>query len=349
MVRSQMLLMHPLQNRSLRNARALLLVFGLSMIGSFAGPSSALPACVAGEETPSLGALAQHDHQPIHVRSKPVIERLPVRVISPIDLALTDDGCVLIADDKANCVFRLDASGSVSLMAENLLDMQRIRIDADNSVYVLTSSAGESSLHQITPGGQHIILQTFNFPATTFVRDTAGQFVISVKQTGRVVSVSPEGAVADVGLLNQVPLDLAYNAGGQLEALLPSGHVVRVPSSGEVTVSGFAQLGSRRLVSLQDGSLLTLCTTDVTRTQVLHVSRTEDRPDQFDVVANVPAGTSSLGFDSLGNLCLANADLRAVTKVTSHFEIPCPHCRQPTRMIFSTDGDPAAASDSRGF
>ena len=345
MVRSEMLEMRPLRNRSFRTSRALLLAFGFS----FCGPLASSSFCAAGEETPSLGALAQHDHQPIHVRSKPVIERLPVRVISPVDLALSDDGCVFIADNKANCVFRLDGSGSVSLLVENLADIERIRIDADDSVYVLTSSAGESSLHQITPGGQHVVLQTFGFPAGAFVRDSAGQFVLSVKQTGRLVSVSSEGVVSDIGMLTQNPLDLAYNAGGQLEALMPSGHVVRIPSSGEIQVSGFAQLGSRRLLSLRDGSLLTLCNTDVSRTQVIHVSRTEDRPEKFQIEANVPTGTSSVGFDALGNLCLANADLRAVTKVTNHFEIPCPHCSQPTRIIFSVDGDPATGADSRSF
>jgi hypothetical protein len=61
-------------------------------------------------------------------------------------------------------------------------------------------------------------------------------------------------------------------------------------------------------------------------------------------LALVPEGTEAAGMDRLGNFCLANPDLRAVTKVTSRFMIPCPHCGQQTLMIF----DPAAAAEDAG-
>jgi hypothetical protein len=58
---------------------------------------------------------------------------------------------------------------------------------------------------------------------------------------------------------------------------------------------------------------------------------------QVPSVAFVPEGTRAAGFDSLGNLLLANPDLRAITRVTSRFQVPCPHCRQPTLMIFDAE------------
>ena len=306
------------------------------------------PTAVA-DEVPGLGAILNHDHAPVRVHSKPVIERLPVKVLEPVDLVVYGKSRIFVADRKAECVFRLDEHGSVSFAIEHLSGIQRIQVDADGSLYVLASSGGESSLHQITESGQHVALQTFSFPASGFVRDELGRFVFCVRQSGRLVSLDAEGQTTDLAQLNQPVQDLILNAGGQLEALLPSGHIVRIDEEGEVSHSGFAELGSTRLASLSDGTLLSLADSGNGRARVLKVSREADRPAEFHVVATVPVGTMAVGFDSLGNLCLANPDLRAVTKVTSHFEIACPHCGKPTRMIFSSEPQPGAADSVRSF
>jgi hypothetical protein len=283
------------------------------------------------------------------VHSKPVIERLPIKVVDPVDLVLSDKSRIFVADRAAECVFRLDEHGSVSVVVDHLSGIQRIQLDADGSLYVLASSGGESSLHQITPSGQQAVLQTFAFPASGFVRDELGRFVFCVKHSGRLVSLDAEGQVADLAHLNQPVQDLILNAGGQLEALLPSGHLVWIDEEGGVSHSGFAEIGSTRLASLRDGTLLTLVESASGRSQVLETSRETDRPERFDVIATVPLGTKAVGFDSLGNLCIANPDLRAVTKVTSHFEIACPHCGKPTRMIFTSEPVPGAADSVRSF
>lgn len=307
-----------------------------------------VPTAMA-DEVPGLGALVNHDHAPVRVHSKPVIERLPVKVLEPVDLVVSGKSRIYVADQKAECVFRLDEHGAVSLAIEHLAGIQRIQVDADGSLYVLASSGGESSLHQITESGQHVVLETFSFPTSGFVRNELGRFVFSVKQSGRLVSLDAEGQVSDLAQLNQPVQDLILNAGGQLEALLPSGHVVRIDEEGEVSHSGFAEPGSSRLASLSDGTLLSLADSGSGRARVLKVSRDTDRPAEYDVTATVPVGTKAVGFDSLGNLCLANPDLRAVTMVTNHFEIACPHCGKPTRMIFSSEPQPGAADSVRSF
>ncbi len=321
-------------------------IFNLIAAAVIAGASVFAPAGLS-DEVPSLGTMIDHSHKPIEVRSKPVIERLPVKVVDPVDLVLNNRGQIFIADRKAECIFRLDVNGVVSLMAEELSGLERIQVDADDSVYALTSSAGESALHQVTSSGRRIVLQTFEFPATSFVRDDVGNFVLAVKRSGRIVRLSSEGVVTDLAELTEPAIDLIYNAGGQLEALLNSAHVVRIPEEGQVVQSAFVEIGSTRLAALDDGSILSLAASKDGRSRVLHVSREVDRPMTFEVLATVPAGTRAVGFDSLGNLCLANADLRAVTKVTSHFEIPCPHCGKPTRMKFSSDVP--AGADTRSF
>lgn len=301
------------------------------------------------DDVPRLGAIANHDHAPVLVQSKPVIERLPVKVIDPVDLVLSDTSQIYVADREAQCVFRLDEHGSASVLIEHIPGIQRIQIDADGALYVLAASGGESSIHQITESGQHAVLQKFAFPASCFVRDELGRFVLSVKQSGRLVAHDVEGKVAVLAQLNQPVQDLILNAGGQLEALLPSGHIVRIDEEGAVSQSGFAEMGSTRLASLSDGTLLSLVEAASGRSQVLEISRHADRPEQFTVMATVPAGTKAVGFDSLGNLCLANPDLRAVTKVTSQFEIACPHCSKPTRMIFSSEPKPGDRDSARSF
>ncbi|MFM7164923.1 MAG: hypothetical protein ACKO3T_06710, partial [Planctomycetaceae bacterium] len=91
----------------------------------------------AASDQGSLNALVTHRHEPIVVRSKPVIERLPVKVIQPVDLQVSSDGRIFVADAQAGCVFRLDPDGQVSLAARDLAGIRRIRLDADGSLYVL--------------------------------------------------------------------------------------------------------------------------------------------------------------------------------------------------------------------
>ncbi len=307
----------------------------------------AAPA-IADDVVP-LGAIANHDHNPIHVRSKPVIERLPVKVIEPVDLKISAKGRIFVADRKAECVFRLDEYGTTSLPIQNLPNIQRIQLDADESLSVLTSTGGESSLHQVTPSGRHVVLETLEFPATAFVRDSVGRFVVAEKGSGRLLCVSSEGVVSEHIELTQPAVDLAINAGGQVEVLLGSGLVALVGDDGLTPQSGFAPIGALRLMKQADGSMLALSGTAGDRARIVNISRSEDRPEQFELVAHAPAGTQAVGFDALGNLCLANPELRAVTKVTSHFSIPCPHCSKPTRMIFSTEPEPSEAMTSRSF
>ena len=307
------------------------------------------PSDAAADDVPPLGAIANHDHDPIHVRSKPVIERLPVKVIEPVDLKISSRGRIFVADRKAECVFRLDEYGGTSLPVRDLANIQRIQVDTDESLFVLTSTGGESSLHQVTASGQHVVLATLSFPATAFVRDTVGYVVVAAKNSGRLLSVSPEGVIAEHAELSQPAVDLAINAGGQVEALLASGHIVTVAADGRASRSGFAPIGAIRLMTLADGSLLTLSGITGDRAEIVSVSRHEDRPDRFNLIAHAPAGTRAVSFDAMGNLCLANPDLRAVTKVTSQFSIPCPHCGKPTRMIFSTNAEPAEGMTSRSF
>ena len=315
----------------------------------FAGSLLAFGTTSLAGDPPSLGAIRNHDHAPIVVQSRPVIERLPVKVISPVDLQISKTGHIFVADDTANCVFRLDADGDVSLPVEGLRDIRRIQLDADGNLYTLTSHALESQIRMVNPVGQSILLHELKFDANAFARDITGQFVVTAKDANRVVVISNTGEVTELTRIYQPVSDLVLNAGGQTEALLTSGEMVHISANGEVTASGFAPPGSSRLMLQPDGSMLVLSKRTNGQVNLVSVCRDASRPKQFTTFATVPEGTQAVGFDALGNLCLANPDLRAITKVTSHFSIPCPHCGRATEMISPKDTEPVDGPSTRRF
>ncbi|HQZ63553.1 MAG TPA: hypothetical protein PLY87_00700 [Planctomycetaceae bacterium] len=305
-------------------------------------------APLRGQEPPSLGAIQSHDHAPIVVDSRPVIERLPVTVIEPTDLRVSKSGCVFVADKVARCVFRLDSDGDVSLPVEHVRDISRIQVDSDDNLFVLTTGIRESQIQQVIPGGKSVAYAIPAFAATSFVKLSDERFILASQNSHRVVSLEG-GTVTELAQVYERVSDLALNRGGQTVALLVSGKIVHIGTGGDVTAYGFAPAGSSRLMLQPDGSMLALTTQIGGHAQLVFISREDSRPSQFTPFASVPDGTQAVGFDVLGNLCLANPDLRAVTKVTSHFRVPCPHCGRATDMIFRKDPKPAANSVTRSF
>jgi hypothetical protein len=301
------------------------------------------------QEPIALGAVTNHDHAPIVVKSRPVIERLPVKVIQPVDLRVGKSGRVFVVDRIAKCVFRLDLDGTVSLPLADVSGLQRIQIDSDENLYALTSNSGESQIQMVNPMGQSTVLHELTFSATSFARDSIGQFVVVSGDTDRIVLISSTGDVLELARIHQPVADVVLNAGGQTEALLKSGEVIHISADGEVTPSGFAPPGSSRLLVQPDGSLIVLTGRSHDQMQLVSVSGMQARPQEFIAFATVPAGTQAVGFDMLGNLCLANPELRAITKVTSHFRIPCPHCGRATEMVFHNEAEALTESVSRNF
>ncbi len=298
---------------------------------------------IAVSAADDLNELSVHPHAPVMVRSRPVIERLPVQVIEPVDLQVARTGHIYVADAGAQCIFRLDQFSSVSLHAEQLSGIRRICLDADESVYALTATPGESTIHQITPEGRHVSLHTLPFPAHTFAR--AGLTEWLVAEGRNIWSINAD---SDRSLLFKaaVPvLDLCTDAGGGTVALLADGHVVRPGPEGNARIIGFAPGSSKRLLCQAGGELAVLATArhQATPTPLplgIYPLSTAAIAAPAPALAHLPEGTLAAGFDSLGNLCLANPQLRAVTKVTSRFRIPCPHCRQSVLMIFDANVQP---------
>lgn len=313
------------------------------------GSSSSDTGDVSMPVAVDLNAIAAHSHNPITVRSRPVIERLPLQVIDPIDLQVSRAGNVFVADAAAGCIFRLDQLGSASLPARQLSGLCRIIVDANESVFALTTGSAQCSIHQVTPEGSRIVLHTLPMAAHCFSRAGVDGWMVATQRS--VWHISADSAPQQIAQFAQRIVDLCTNAGGGTNVLLSDGQVLQLGLDGAARVAGRAPSTARRLICQPDGHLAVLAeAADIRASGTVALPRglypvfepTVDSPPP--AIARLPEGTSAVGFDVLGNLCLANPQLRAITRVTSRFQIPCPHCGQPIPLIF----DASAKSENVG-
>lgn len=304
-------------------------------------PASRGPATSAGSD---LNELSVDPHAPLVVRSRPVIERLPVQAIEPVDLQVGHSGHIYVADAGAQCIFRLDSFSRVSLHSRDLAGLRRICLDSDESVYALTASSGECSIHQITPEGRQL-LHTLPFPAHSFARFGTTDWLVA--EGSSIWSVNSDADRSLIFRSSVAVLDLCTDAGGGIAALLSDGQVLKIGAAGNAQLAGFAPGSPKRLICRADGQLVVLADASLPRNGAAAplprglYSLSKSAPtEELNAIAHLPEGTEAAGFDSLGNLCLANPQLRAVTKVTSRFRIPCPHCRESVLMIFDANAQP---------
>lgn len=279
--------------------------------------------------------MAGHQHQPVYVRSRPVIERLPVNVIEPTDLCISASGRMFIADRQAQVVFQLQPDGTTALAATELEGLLRITVDRDGTLYVLTASEGSGRVLHVSAAGHTTELFSVDFAPCGFARDVTGSFVVS-SSGGRTVVFHADGTSADLAMVSETVVDVALNSADQIHVLLKSGRVVQLGHDGTSVTSAFAPAQASRLLALPEGQLAVLHQEQDLRPAIRVCADSAADLAATATFAQVPAGTVAAAFDQLGNLCLANPQLRAVTKVTSRFEIPCPHCGRPVKMIFTT-------------
>ena len=296
-----------------------------------------------------FGVLEKHDHEAIIVKSKPVVERIPINVIEPVDIRVTFDHKIMVADSRANAVFRIGANGEAELAATNMSGLVRLVVDGSGSTFALTQASASGEIHEITPSGY--IARVFSVPFSPggFSRDAIGNFLMVASNSRRIGILDANGIYQELDALPEPAVDVATNSADQFHVLLKSGRVVHVNLGGHGAVVGFASPNATRLFKLPAGRMASLNMTNDRKAVIQSVQGAADEAPH--VFAKVPYGTTAVAFDELGNLCLCNPDLRAVTKVTTTFMIDCPHCDRPVRMIFSVNGKEKAeaSSSSRSF
>ncbi|MEZ6060451.1 MAG: hypothetical protein R3C19_08825 [Planctomycetaceae bacterium] len=288
-----------------------------------------------------------HEHAALVVRSRPVIERLPLRVITPKDVVSSGSGRVYVADNGGKAVFRVASDGQIALLAGDLEGLVRISVAATGDVFALLNSQGSGRIMHITPAGHVSEIAQTAFPASGLASDRAGSLLTTNTRTGDVIAIDAEGTTRVLARLTQPASDLVLDALDNPIVLLKAGKVVSVGAEGNSQVIGYVPRFSDRLQLHPDGFVVALGTSDEdSRSSLWRLTADPAEEDRF---AALPDGTSAFAFDGLGNLVLANPNLRAVTRVTSRFQIPCPHCAEPVTMIFSTVATPEFSEPRRSY
>ncbi|MEZ6128274.1 MAG: hypothetical protein R3C59_06310 [Planctomycetaceae bacterium] len=286
-----------------------------------------------------------HRHNAIIVRSRPVIERLPVQVIHPVDVIVNELGETLIADDVGQVLFRIDADGETGIPGEKLPGISRVVDSGTLGIHVLTVEQRSGRILRLTDNGFQSEVIEFAFLPTGLGVNSAGHLWTTNSATGEVVLINENGEAKTVARLSEVAKDITADGMGAV-VLLKSGKIVAVGAGGDTTRPiGYVPQTATRLRIGVDGSVVALAIDGDGRSVLVRPGSNASTVERF---AGTPSGTSAFAFDRLGNLTLANPELRAVTRVTSHFTIPCPHCGQPVPMVFSPDA-PAEQRSRRSF
>ncbi|MCA9048872.1 MAG: hypothetical protein KDA89_09105 [Planctomycetaceae bacterium] len=284
---------------------------------------------VAGEE--------EHQHTPLVVRSRPVIERLPARVVDPCDVALTLHGDTLVADRAGRLVLSIDQFGETHLVARNLNHVSRLA-DSPLGVHLLLNDGGSSRIVRCLDNGVIGDVAHLPFDAVGFGADIVGNLLTADRRSGQIWRIHSDGQPEVIGQVTEPVKDVAVDASGNAVVLLQSGRIETMQTDGGSVVAGYVSREATRIRIHPQRFVVALVPDPGHRAALMRP--TENRDDDELRYAVVPAGTQAFAFDTLGNLTLASTDLRAVTRVTSCFRVPCPHCGQQIPMTLSPDAPP---------
>ncbi len=290
--------------------------------------------------------VAQHAHSPITVRSRPVIERVPLKVVDPVDVIVTQFGDTLIADKVGKVVFRVDSEHEVSIVGRDLTHLSRLADSRMLGTHVLTAQPGSGRVVRITETGFQSDFLHLPFTPGGLAVDEVGNVWTSDSAAGKVFQYGSDGQRKLQVSLSESILDLTLGVNGSVVALLQSGKLVTVFPNETSVPSGFVSSGTTRLNFHPEGFVVGLASDSDGKAMLVKAAADKDDVQRF---AGLIQGTSAVAFDKLGNLTLANPDLRAITRVTSHFEIPCPHCGTPVPMTFSPDAPASQQATRRSF
>lgn len=292
-------------------------------------------AVEADDPSEQTGGTGTHEHVPMRVRSRPVIERLPISVIDPADVLTWHGRSVVIADRRAGVIFVLRPDREVEVLAENLIGVCEMARAPAGNLLVAVNRTGATRICLITGSG--VVSDVASLPGEVrgLATDLAGS-TFAGTTSGRILKLTPDQPISDYARVPTAVRDVAADDSGVLYVLTESGAVYSVDASG--TAVPVSQLGSH-IQSLRihpDGNLVGLRNAPAERPQLV----TPGDRGAIRVTATLPSGTCAFAFDALGNLTLANPELRAVTQVNSHFPVSCPHCGGETLMILSPDAPP---------
>lgn len=290
-----------------------------------------------------------HQHKPMVVRSRPVIERLALKVISPVDVVSTDVA-TFVADSAGKVIFRIDSEDQTSIVGQDLDGLSRLAAHRLGN-FALLAKKTSGQIVQFTESGflgeEPISL---NFAPAGLAFDDRGNLWTGNAQQGEVLRFTKEdnGWARKSITVSEPVVDLVIDQQGNVIILLRSGKLLSIRPSEEIQVAmaGYAPESASRLSLHPEEGVVALAKEANFKSALFRPTSHRNETDRY---AKVPEATSAVAFDSLGNLTCANSEWRALTRVTSRFEVPCPHCGVPVQMIFSPDAPAANEARRRSF
>lgn len=300
----------------------------------------ALPQVAMGDD------VADHKHTAMTVRSRPVIERVPLKVIDPVDVIVTQFGDTLIADRIGKVVFRVDAMQETSAIARELTDISRIADSRMMGTHVLQAGHGSGRVIRVTETGFQTEFLHLPFTPAGLAVDEVGNLWTSNAALGRLFLFGSDGQRKFAFALSESIKDLTSGLNGSVVVLLKSGKLVTVFPNETSLAAGYVPASASRLSFHPEGFVVALAHDADGKSVLVKATQALGNTDRF---AGLIGGTVAVAFDKLGNLTLANPDLRAITRVTSHFQVPCPHCGILVPLVFCPDAPAAEQATRRSF
>ena len=256
--------------------------------------------------------VADHKHTAMTVRSRPVIERVPLKVIDPVDVIVTQFGDTLIADRIGKVVFRVDAMQETSAIARELTDISRIADSRMMGTHVLQAGHGSGRVIRVTETGFQTEFLHLPFTPAGLAVDEVGNLWTSNAALGRLFLFGSDGQRKFAFALSESIKDLTSGLNGSVVVLLKSGKLVTVFPNETSLAAGYVPASASRLSFHPEGFVVALAHDADGKSVLVKATQALGNTDRF---AGLIGGTVAVAFDKLGNLTLANPDLRAITRV----------------------------------
>lgn len=268
------------------------------------------------------------------VRSRPVVDRVPVDVIKPVDVAVTSFGDTLIADEAANLLLRVNRLGESGVLASDLDGISRVADSDQLGTHVLLSKGRSGRIFRFTDNGIQLLLAYLPFEPAGLGIDPEGNLLTTNRRSGEVVRIRHDGQIKVIATVSEPTKDLVVDQFGNALVLLTSGKVVTVFADDSTRTAGYVPSSASRLEMHPKNYVVALASDEAGKPVLTRLTANRG---PIERVAGTPSGTVAFTFDKLGNLTLANPELRGVTRVTSRFEVKCQHCQESMLMILSPD------------
>ena len=266
---------------------------------------------------------ADHSHQILQLKLKPIIERFRITLARPRKVLMSAAENLYIVDSEAGTILKRTSTGSLIVLAEDLVEPMGLAVDKAENVFVSLRGdgiPGQGRVVKITPMGiQTLFAENLSGPSGLLF-DGKGGLLVAQTLANCITRIAEDGVRTTLVEDISTPTTLALDPQGKLY----------VASAYEGTLHEVNLMGKLRLIAeelsapsdlaFDSKGYLTIANSLGNALSYLN------RQGELKTYATVPKGTISQTFDRTGNLWLVNWDYRFLMKITMYLTVPCPHC-----------------------